>query len=67
MLRPAPGRRRRHQPQAELLRPTGGCPIYSNRVAMGLPNIYVPDGLLPYPTCDLPPPMYPHPELGCGC
>ena len=33
MLRPAPGSRRRHQPQAELLRPTGGCPIYSNRVA----------------------------------
>jgi hypothetical protein len=26
MLRPAPGRRRRHQPQAELLRPTGGDP-----------------------------------------
>ena len=33
MLRPAPGRRRRHQPQAELPHPTSACPTYSFRVA----------------------------------
>ena len=34
MPRPTPGRRRRHQPQAELLHPTSTCPIYSNKVAI---------------------------------